>query len=289
MNLYTHHSLISYRFVFPMKKVLQYKSSQIAYYTYGSGNEVLFCFHGYGLTGESFAVLQPVLETDYTLICIDLPFHGATNWQEGLVFSEEDLWEVLLLLNPLSDKPFSLMGYSMGGRIALSLLEKHPQQIKQVALVAPDGLKFNWWQAISTRTAVGNLLFRYTMQHPQWLFALIRVASFCKLIDRSVEVFTLLYISEEQERQLLYKRWHAMRDYAPRLSELRKLINQYKIPVNLLFGAYDKVITTNQGYAFKKNEPLITIRELKCGHQLIKEKYAAEVGQLLGKNIPTAI
>ena len=267
-----------------MKKIVQYKSSQIAYYTYGSGYEILFCFHGYGLTGESFAVLQPVLEEVYTLICIDFPFHGATNWQEGLSFPPEDLWNLLMLLNPSPDKPFSLMGYSMGGRIALLLLEKHPQQIKQLALVAPDGLKFNWWQAIATRTAVGNLLFRYTMQHPQWLFALIRVASFLKLIDRSIEVFTLLYISEEQERQLLYERWCAMRDYTPRLSELRRLIEQYKIPVNLLFGAYDKVITTSQGYAFKKKEPLITIRELKCGHQIMKEKYAAEVGQLLRSN-----
>ena len=268
-----------------MKQVLQYKSSQIAYYSYGNGKEMVFCFHGYGLTGESFAVLQPVLEADYTLICIDLPFHGATNWQEGLNFSSDDLWEILLKINPSPNTPFSLMGYSMGGRIGLQLLQNHPKQIKQLALIAPDGLKFNWWQEAATHTVMGNKLFSYTMRHPQWLFALIKVASSLRLINKSIEVFTLLYISEEQERHLLYKRWCAMKDYTPSLKVLRKLINLYKIPVNLLFGAYDKVITTKQGDAFKKKEPLITVTELKCGHQIIKEKYAMEVAMLLRKSL----
>ena len=267
-----------------MKEVLQYKSSQIAYYTYGTGKEMVLCFHGYGLTGESFSVLQPVLAADYTLVCIDFPFHGTTNWQEGLTFSDEDLWEIMYQINPIPNAPFSLMGYSMGGRIALHLLQKFPQQIKLVALVAPDGLKFNGWQEIATRTVIGNQLFSYTMRHPGWLFALIKIASFLKIINRSIEIFTLLYISEEQERQLLYKRWGAMKNFKPRLNEIRKLINQYKIPINLLFGAYDKVITTSQGVAFKKKEPLISVKELKCGHQLIKEKYAAEVAMLLWKN-----
>ena len=266
-----------------MKEVLQYKSSLITYYTYGSGKEVVFCFHGYGLTGESFSVLNPYLEAEYTLICIDLPFHGTTNWQEVRSFADETLWEILQQINPKPEATFSLMGYSMGGRIALHLLQKYPQQIKQVALVAPDGLKFNWWQEIATHTVVGNQLFSYTMCHPGWLFALIKIVSFLKIINKPIEVFTLLYINEAHERQMLYKRWGAMKDFKPRLNKLRKLINRYKIPVNLLFGAYDKVITTSQGLAFKKNESLITVKELKCGHQIIKEKYAEEVALLLWK------
>ena len=266
-----------------MKKVLQYKSSQIAYYVYGSGANVVFCFHGYGLTGESFAVLQQVLQADFTLICLDFPFHGATNWQEGDSFTDKNLWEIINQINPNANVSFSLMGYSMGGRIALQLLQDHPKSIKQVALIAPDGLKFNWWQEIATQTAIGNQLFKFTMRHPQWLFAFIKVASLLHLINKTREKFTLAYISEEQERQLLYKRWCTMRAFKPRLSLLRQCIEQYKIPVNLLFGEYDKIITTSQGLAFKKQEPLISIRVLKCGHQILKEKYVEDVAALLGK------
>ena len=177
------------------------------------------------------------------------------------------------------------MGYSMGGRIALHLLQTHPSSIKLVALIAPDGLKYNWWQDFATHSTIGNHLFRYTMHHPQWLFTLIKISSSLRLINKTREKFTLAHITDAHERQLLYTRWSAMSAYKPQLNTLRKLINQYKIPVNLLFGAYDKVITTNQGLAFKKEETLITVKELKCGHQILKEKYAAEVASLLIKTV----
>ena len=266
-----------------MKQALQYKSSTIAYHTFGSGEEVLFCFHGYGLTGESFAVLQTVLVIDYTLICIDFPFHGDTDWQEGLFFSVEDLWAIMNQLNPKPDISFSLMGYSMGGRISMCLLQAYTNEIKQMALVAPDGLRFNWWQEVATHTIIGNHLFRYTMRCPAWLFAAIPLAGKLGMISRSIEKFAEGHINDAQARQLLYERWCAMRDFKPRLGLLRKLINQYKIPVNLLFGKYDKIITTNQGLAFKKNEPLISVKEIRCGHQVLKDKYAEDVASLLEK------
>ncbi len=266
-----------------MKQTLQYKSSTIAYHIFGSGGEVLFCFHGYGLTGESFGVLQPVLGTDYTLICIDFPFHGDTDWQQGLFFSVEDLLAIMTSLNPTSEMPFNLMGYSMGGRISMCLLQTHPQQIKQMALIAPDGLRFNWWQEVATHTIIGNHLFRYTMRCPAWLFATISIAVNLGLISKSVEKFAEGHINDAQARQLLYERWFAMRAFKPRLGLLRTLINQYKIPVNLLFGEFDKIITTSQGLAFKKNEPLISVKEIRCGHQVLKAKYAVEVAGLLGK------
>ena len=268
-----------------MKQTLQYKCSTIAYHIFGSGGEVLFCFHGYGLTGKSFAVLQPVLGTDFTFICIDFPFHGDTDWQEGLFFSVEDLWDIMTTLNPKPEIPFSLMGYSMGGRISMCLLQAFPKQIRQMALVAPDGLKLNWWQELATHTIIGNHLFRYTMRCPEWLFAVIPMAGKLGLISKSIEKFAEGHINDARARQLLYQRWCAMRAYKPRLGLLRTLINQYKIPVNLLFGEFDKIITTSQGLAFKKNEPLITVKEIRCGHQLLKDKYASDVAGLLVKKV----
>ena len=266
-----------------MKKVLHYNSSQICYYTYGSGNRIIFCFHGYGQSGESFSVLQTVLGADFTLICIDLPFHGNTLWQNELLFSDNILWAIIQKINPYPNEPFCLMGYSLGGRIALQLLQNHPDLIQQVALIAPDGLKFNWWQHLATNTKIGHSLFRFTMRHPQWLITLIRLSSTLHLINISVEKFSLAYIFEANERCLLYERWCVLKSFKPNMRVVRKLISQHRIPINLLFGEYDKIITTNQGVSFKKDEPLISVKEIKCGHQLIKEKYALEVAKLIVK------
>jgi pimeloyl-ACP methyl ester carboxylesterase len=217
------------------------------------------------------------------LICIDFPFHGDTNWQEGLFFPVEDLWAIMGILNPKPNTPFSLMGYSMGGRISMCLLQAYPKYIRQMALVAPDGLRFNWWQEVATHTILGNHLFRCTMRCPGWLFATIPIAARLGLISRSIEKFAEGHINDAEARQLLYERWCAMRAFKPKLALLRKLINQYKIPVNLLFGEYDKIITTSQGLAFKKDEPLISVKEIRCGHQVLKDKYAGDVAGLIGK------
>ena len=63
---------------------LSYLSSRIHYYTWGAGPRILFAFHGYGESGNSFAFFGPAVAPGLTLVAIDLPFHGLTAWNEGL-------------------------------------------------------------------------------------------------------------------------------------------------------------------------------------------------------------
>ena len=68
---------------------LAYKSSIINYYIFGSGAKTLFCFHGYGEDGNSFAFLEKKLGLAYTLYAIDFPVHGKTQWNEKEPFTPE--------------------------------------------------------------------------------------------------------------------------------------------------------------------------------------------------------
>ena len=61
-------------------------SSRIAYTRWGTGGKLLFCLHGYGETGAGFAFLETALGDEYTILAIDMPFHGGTDWKEGLFF-----------------------------------------------------------------------------------------------------------------------------------------------------------------------------------------------------------
>ena len=266
-----------------MKQTLQYKSSQIAYYTYGSGDQMLFCYHGYGLDGSCFEVLETVLGTKYTLFCIDLPFHGGTDWQEGLSFNSHDLIKIMTALNFKSDETFSLLGYSMGGRIVLQVLEDYPKFIKQVALVAPDGLRFNAWQHFATHTKVGKRLFKFTMDYPMWFFGLVKVFYKLHLLTRPMAKFVHYHIDSGIERDILYKRWNVLQAFKPNLKDIKHVIHENKIPVNLLFGEYDRVIKTKQGIIFSADEPLITVSQTKSGHKILKEQFAEDVGGLLDK------
>jgi pimeloyl-ACP methyl ester carboxylesterase len=97
---------------------ITYKNSKVHYCKFGSGCRLLFCFHGYGEEGNTFYPLEKRMGKDYTLIAVDLPFHGATLWHDGLLFTPQDLLEVLALITQEPGKPFNLLGYSMGGRVA---------------------------------------------------------------------------------------------------------------------------------------------------------------------------
>src|SRR5690242_8106364 len=144
------------------KQVVTYKSSQICYYRIGTGPRLGLCFHGYGEDATSFAFLEKLAGDQYSFYAIDLPFHGQTIWKEDLNFTHTDLQQIihdLLLSNNINlqtdaakpNRKMVLMGFSLGGRVALSLYQAWPQLTERLLLMAPDGLKVNFWYWLSTR------------------------------------------------------------------------------------------------------------------------------------------
>jgi pimeloyl-ACP methyl ester carboxylesterase len=157
---------------------ISFRSSRFRYIWQGSGSHILFAFHGYGESAASFAVLTDAIEGapdhDLTFVAVDLPFHGGTDWRETALLLEPH--DLLCLLEEIAGSfpgrtgSWSLLGYSMGGRIALHLLQLAPDRIERMVLLAPDGLKVNPWYRLAAHTAYGNRLFRRTMQRPAWFF-----------------------------------------------------------------------------------------------------------------------
>ncbi|MFX6048572.1 alpha/beta fold hydrolase, partial [Acinetobacter baumannii] len=89
----------------------------------GKGEDIIFCFHGYGEEASTYSIFEELLGDAYTLIAIDMPFHGKTDWRGPLLFALNALIDIINELLDSADKKFNLMGYSMGGRVAFRLLE----------------------------------------------------------------------------------------------------------------------------------------------------------------------
>ena len=260
---------------------LSWRSSNIHYFRYGQGPALLFCFHGYGESGESFEPFNEHLGKDYTLIAIDLPFHGKTEWKENTALKIKDLKEIMDLINKDSN-PYSLLGYSMGGRISLSLLQTYPEMINKTVVVAPDGLHNNKWQWLSTQTLIGRRLFAYTMKNPGWMFGMMDIATQLGLFNKSIHKFVHHYLDEDAERKRLYLRWNTMSKFIVKKMILSNAIQAKSIPVKMLFGKYDRVILTKHGTAFAKKVPaFITIKELEAGHLLMAKKYIPIICSLI--------
>jgi len=264
--------------------LISYKASNIHFYKFGDGNKILLCLHGYGLDGRSFDIIKEILSEEYTIIAFDFPYHGLTQWNSASTFLPIDIIEIVKKIIPINySQKISILAYSMGGRVALQLLEDFPELIEQLVLLAPDGLHKNKWQWIATQTQTGNHLFKFTMKHPQWLFVLIQMINKFGLLNKSIVKFVHHYIDDEKERMLLYDRWTIMNKFKPNLKKLQTIIATNKIPVKMLFGKLDRIIVAKRGYAFQKNIPFIMVEEIHAGHQLLQPKHTAQIKALFNK------
>lgn len=189
----------------PSTLFTEYQGLKLHYHRFGHGNQWLFCFHGYGEAGEKFLFLEETLLSTHTVIAIDMPFHGKTSWTGPLLLEPVVLMDIIQQIAPPGSQ-VQLMGYSMGGRICLHLLEMYPQQISRLVLVAPDGLHKNPWQKFTTQTWLGNKLFRLTMQYPGWMFVMMGLTTKLGLFNKSISRFAHQYLDDAEERQKLYLR-----------------------------------------------------------------------------------
>jgi pimeloyl-ACP methyl ester carboxylesterase len=257
---------------------IPFRSSRFHYCSWGTGDQLLFAFHGYGESAASFAFLADALGREFTIIALDMPFHGQTEWREPrLFFDPRDLvalLEAIAVEFPGREQGWWLLGYSMGGRVAMQVLELVQVRVERLVLLAPDGLHVNPWYRLATRTRLGNRFFRWTMKKPGWLFILLNTGNRLGLVNPSLFKFAAHYIDDDAVRRTLYARWTVMRGFRPRLRDVAGTIREFQIPVVLLYGSYDRIIRPRRGERFlRRIEPNGRLTVLPAGHAILQPKF----------------
>ena len=100
----------------------------------GNGPDLVL-LHGWGLNVRVWDGLVEEMRDQYRLIAVDLPGHGKSAWTPGRNTPAEQAWLLHSTLTPLSNR-YSLLGWSLGGQIALDLAAAMPAQIERLVLVA---------------------------------------------------------------------------------------------------------------------------------------------------------
>ena len=114
------------------------------YYTTtgNSQNPPLLLLHGFLGSHADFASLLPSLSAHFYCITCDLPGHGDTNTELGNYTFPRTAQALIDLLNHVKISRTHILGYSMGGRIALYLACEFPDRIERVIIEsASPGLK----------------------------------------------------------------------------------------------------------------------------------------------------
>nr|WP_243835785.1 2-succinyl-6-hydroxy-2,4-cyclohexadiene-1-carboxylate synthase [Sporosarcina pasteurii] len=105
---------------------------------------IIIFLHGFTGTSSTWIEVMESLEGSFKMIAIDLTGHGKTDApaEPNRYAMEEQVEDLAALFSTLNLKAFSLVGYSMGGRIALAYTEKYPEHVHTLILEsASPGLK----------------------------------------------------------------------------------------------------------------------------------------------------
>ena len=101
---------------------------------------VLLLLHGFGSSLQTWDLWAAKLETQYRVIRLDLPGFGLTGPSPLHDYSESgDLATLTHFVDKLGVSSFSIIGHSMGGKMAWNLAASEPDRVKALVLMAPDG------------------------------------------------------------------------------------------------------------------------------------------------------
>jgi pimeloyl-ACP methyl ester carboxylesterase len=254
------------------------------------GAPALLLLHGFGSSLQAWDDWSLKLEQKYRVIRLDLPGFGLTGASPANDYSEEkDLAILTHFVDKLGLEKFSVVGHSMGGKMAWSLAASQPERVQALVLMAPDG--FPETKDIGTKPyevpAIMGLI-KYVL--PKYLVQKSIEPAFVQadalndaLVNRYFDMLRAPGVRGailERSNQTIYT------DPVPRLKAI-------KAPTLLIWGEKDQMIpsTNAQSYAnVLSNSTTVLIPKL--GHLLQEEqpeKGLAAVmqfldGQLLIKN-----
>ena len=129
------------RYVASKPQIIEVDGLQVHYKETGpEGAPALLLLHGFGSSLQAWDDWSVKLEQKYRVIRLDLPGFGLTGASPANDYSEEkDLATLTHFADKLGLEKFSVMGHSMGGKMAWSLAASQPERVQALVLMAPDG------------------------------------------------------------------------------------------------------------------------------------------------------
>jgi pimeloyl-ACP methyl ester carboxylesterase len=260
------------------RATLQVGELSLEYARAGSGHHVVICLHGFGREAADFEAFLPILDAGTQLIAVNLFFHGRSNFPQHRLSKhplEPEEWCNLMraLCEEIGCSRFHLVGYSMGGRLAMVMMERMPEQIDSLTLLAPDGLKINVLYRFVSETKLGRMLYRSIIRNPSWILRIADALNRLHILHQNVHRFVYLQLETPTKRQLVYNVWLAHRKLFPNLQSVATNAENRNIPCRLMFGKHDAIIPPRLAINLTKHfktKPKMML--LDAGHRLINKE-----------------
>jgi pimeloyl-ACP methyl ester carboxylesterase len=252
---------------------VSYRNSRLAYHKHGVGEKTILLFHGFGQDNKAFQSWAEAWQHDYTLYSFDLFFHGQSTWPDATPVEKKD-WNAILetFLHQEGITEFEVVGFSLGGKFALATLEAYPHSVKQIVLLAADGIKTNFWYRLATYPYLTRAFFKSIILHPSRFHTITKLLMGLRLLDKGVIRFAESQMDTIEKRKRVYDSWVGFRHLKFEVASIADTINKNQIDVTILAGRYDKIVPAQHMEAFIRKLDMCTYEILETGHNGVVEK-----------------
>lgn len=258
------------------KGKIVYNNSEFHFLRFGNGPRILLAFHGFGLSKESFLITEKKLGTAYTVYSFDLFFHGESYWaHKERPLSKVTFAEMMrLFLDHFGIRKFSIITYSLGGKLGLSLAEAYVPRLEKLMMVASDGFVLSPWYKLATSFAATRRLLKWFVFKPQLYFKVTQLLHRMKVIPYATIRFAELNMSTITLRRKVYLSWVVFRKLKVDTDALCRQLNHHQIDVELYFGDRDFLIPMRK---IKQRSSTLIYRQVvvfACSHSKVLQEYA---------------
>lgn len=159
----------------------------------GAGKPLIMLHGGFG-TFDMFAALSPALALDHQIIGVDLYGHGRTALTDRPFRFEDMADDIAGLIQHLGLKTADLLGYSLGGIVALQTAIRHPEHISKLVLISTPFKHTAWYPEIQAGMAsIAPESFLGTPMHDAYMKVAPKPEDFARFVARMREAMSRDY------------------------------------------------------------------------------------------------
>lgn len=254
------------------------------YYKFGNGPKDMLCFHGYGMHGKQFKVLEESLGEKYTFYGFDLFFHKETKLVDQSVsavkkgITKKELGNLFLdFCGKNNIEKFAVMAYSMGSHYASTLVEEIPEKITELFIAAPSSFKPGKVLSFLSTNKIGNKLLERLALSDYGMTCFLSLLRKCRVVDQKSHDILLKEIATADLRFSFYACTSYLRFLTLDAKKFVDHLNQYRIKSIFVFGERDR------SYPAKIGESLIL--QIAFGRQIIVNEDHNLVNRNLGRTL----
>lgn len=240
---------------------------------FGHGPQLLVALHGFGDRARMFAVLDEALAAFYTVVAIDLPFHGQTEWTHR-TFTKVELLQIIRQVMQRENKDrLSMMAFSFGGRLTLALLPELAPQLDKLYLLSPDGINTQG-MSMAVRVPMGVRNWMYgALVRPDWFLKLVSTGRKMGVVPPLISHFMASNLTRPERFRRTFGCWLALNSFYLRRRRIKAVWREHNLPIDIYFGNNDEMILLKSLRKMTVGLPNVRLFVIEdTGHRVVNEE-----------------